>query len=191
MNPSDFVPVPTYDMKRLTIPLYDLMRDLQEVNIAIVTEKLFYSTRYFGRYHADSGEFTGDHPGIDLKLAPGTPVGAVAGGRVLKTGSDQYLGNFVMIEHALPDTGMHVVSIYGHLESIATSEGKTVKPGTLIGAVGSTGRSSGPHLHLQIDYKKSQEYEPYVPSTSVVSTEASEWTVHPIEFIGRYRNMTQ
>ncbi len=187
MNPSDFVPVPKYDLKRLTMSMYNLSRDLQEVHLPIVTEKVFYSTRDMGRYHPDSNEFEGIHPGIDLKLAPETPVGAVAGGRVHATDIDPYLGSYVMIEHILPDTKEHVVSIYGHLASISVEEGQTVKPGSLIGYVGSTGRSSGPHLHLQIDYKKGPErHEPYVPSVGSGPSEVSKWMIHPIEFIVRY-----
>ena len=186
MGPSDFVPVPAYDISRLTTPMYDLSRDLQEVNIPIVTEKLFYSTRFFGRYHADSGEFQGTHPGIDLKLAAGTPVGSVAGGRVHATGTDESLGNFVMILHRLPD-GNEIVSIYGHLESVSVREGQDVAPGTIIGRAGSTGRSSGVHLHLQIDWKREPvRHTVYAPASRPSKEEASKWTIHPIEFIQRW-----
>ncbi len=183
---EDFVEIPPYNTDHLKRPLNELTQNLTEENIAIITEKLFYSTRFFGRYHIDSGEFEGRHAGIDFKLAAGTPVVAIAGGRVHATGTDEFLGNYIMIDHRLPN-GEQVVSIYGHLESIGTSEGADVRPGTLIGTVGSTGASSGPHLHLQIDKRKSPgRHVVYVPDSIVSSVEASQWTLHPIEFIAQW-----
>jgi murein DD-endopeptidase MepM/ murein hydrolase activator NlpD len=186
MHSSDFVEIPVYSLSALQIPLSVLSQNLDKTNIALITTKLFYSTRFFGRYHIDSGEFEGRHPGIDLKLAAGTTVGSIAGGRVHATGTDEFLGNFVMIEHHLP-TGEEVISIYGHLERIGTTEGAEVSPGTPIGTVGSTGNSSGPHLHLQIDKKKSPgRHKVYAPDSSVTSDVASQWTIHPIEFIQQW-----
>jgi len=186
MYPSDFVDIPPYSSAALQTPLSTLTSDLTEEHIALITAKLFYSTRFFGRYSIDSGDFEGRHPGIDLKLAAGTPVYSIAGGMVHATGTDEMLGNYVMIEHHLPN-GEAVVSIYGHLERIGTTEGAVVKPGTPIGTVGSTGASSGPHLHLQIDKKKSPgRHKVYAPDSAVSSDVASEWTLHPIEFIQQW-----
>lgn len=190
MPPSDFVPVPAYDLTELTIPAYRLEQDPQEANLRILTAKLFYSTRFFGRYSIDSGEFQGTHPGIDLKLAAGTPVGSIAGGRVYATGIDPYLGNFVMVLHVLPEDATQAVSVYGHLEKILVTQGQFVAPGTIIGRVGSTGRSSGPHLHLQVDALASNEkglHAAYSPSSVPGEGEASEWTIHPIRFIEQYQ----
>lgn len=186
LSPTDFVEIPSYTLSDLTIPLGILTQDLHQANIALITAKLFYSTRFFGKYHIDSGEFEGRHPGIDFKLAAGTPVWSIAGGKVHATGTDDMLGNFVMIEHRLP-SGEAVISIYGHLERIDTAEGQTVKPGTPIGIVGSTGASSGPHLHLQIDKKKSPgRHSVYAPDSVVSADVASQWTLHPIEFIQKW-----
>jgi murein DD-endopeptidase MepM/ murein hydrolase activator NlpD len=190
MHPSDFVPVPAYDLTELTTPAYQLQQDAQEGNLRILTAKLFYSTRFFGRYSIDSGEFEGTHPGIDLKLAAGTPVSAIAGGRVYSTGLDPYLGNFVMIRHILPEGGEEIVSIYGHLEKILVTQGQFVIPGTIIGNVGSTGRSSGPHLHLQLDALASNEkglHAAYSPSSLFEVRESSSQTINPIQFIGQYQ----
>ena len=79
MDERDFVPVPDYDLTTLTIPIQSLLKRAPG-QVATLTDKLFYSTRYFGAYDLDAGEFTGAHAGIDLKLAEGTPVGAIAGG---------------------------------------------------------------------------------------------------------------
>jgi len=187
MNASDFVDIPTYDMSQLTIPMSQLTKNLTKENIATLTAKLFYSTRFFGKYNLDSGEFEGLHAGIDFKLAPGTPIWSIAGGMVHATGTDEGFGNYVMVLHKLPGTGEEVVSLYGHLETIAVSEGQTVRPGSILGTAGSTGRSNSTHLHLQVDYKKNPgRHVPYAPSSSVSQAEAQEFTLNPIEFIQKW-----
>lgn len=186
MQSSDFVEIPVYNLKNLVRPLHELTQNLTKENIAIITEKLLYSTRFFGRYNIDSGEFEGKHPGIDFKLPAGTPVLAIAGGKVHAVGNDEFLGNNVMILHKLP-TGEYVISIYGHLEMVRVKEGDIVQPGTQIGTVGSTGNSTGPHLHLQIDKQKSPgRHSVYAPDSSVSKEEAALWTLHPIEFIAKW-----
>lgn len=91
------------------------------------------------------------HEGIDLGAAAGRPVVAVADGRVYRThaddGSHNY-GNHVRLEHAV--SGATFKSIYAHLSRIDVSVGEVVKRGQAIGAVGSTGNSTAPHLHLTL-----------------------------------------
>lgn len=187
MSAADFVPVPRYNLEVLTTPMEELLRNLTQENMAVLTAKLFYSTRFFGRYHLDSGEYEGPHVGIDLKLAPGTPIGAVAGGQVHGTGSDKALGNYVMILHKLPNSDDYAVSIYGHLQSSAVSEGQAVTPGQVIGYAGNTGNSESAHLHLQIDRKtKPGRHQWYVPGSVVPRSEWSKWTYHPLEFIAQW-----
>jgi murein DD-endopeptidase MepM/ murein hydrolase activator NlpD len=83
MDRADFVRIPSYDMDVLTTPMKDLLKDRDDADtIRVLTAKLFYSTRFFGTYDLDEGEFTGDHAGIDLKVPEGTPVASIAGGRV-------------------------------------------------------------------------------------------------------------
>lgn len=89
---------------------------------------------------------TGFHPGIDLPAAAGTPVGAAARGRVLFAGSDRSgYGKRVEIAH-----GNGVVSMYAHLSAISVRPGQAVSTGMRVGRVGSTGESSGPHLHFEV-----------------------------------------
>jgi peptidoglycan hydrolase-like protein with peptidoglycan-binding domain len=84
------------------------------------------------------------HPGIDLPAAPGAPVGGAASGRVIFAGYDgSGYGNLVEIAH-----GSGVVSLYAHLSSVSVRVGSTVSTGTVVGRVGSTGESTGPHLHF-------------------------------------------
>jgi murein DD-endopeptidase MepM/ murein hydrolase activator NlpD len=186
MMPGDFVPVPTYDLAVLTEPIAHLAAPpITADRYAAITAKLYYSTRHFGRYDIDAGEFTGSHSGIDFKLAPGTPIGAIGGGRVHRIGSDSSLGSFVMIEHHVQEEGT-VFSIYGHLDEVTVREGQDVAPGTIIGTVGMTGNTSGPHLHLQIDRDTgARPHERFTESTVLSVAEAGRNTVHPMHFIER------
>jgi len=85
------------------------------------------------------------HNGIDLAAPAGTPVMAARAGTVVEQGADPVLGNFIIIEHS---GGLRTV--YGHLASIRTVLNQNVFSATVIGTVGSTGWSTGPHLHFEI-----------------------------------------
>jgi len=85
------------------------------------------------------------HRGIDLAAAVGTPVRAALDGKVVVVGSDPILGNYILIRHQISYS-----TVYGHLSRIWVSRGATVTRGQRIGAVGNTGRSTGPHLHFEI-----------------------------------------
>ncbi len=150
MTDADFVPVPDYDLKTLTIPMTALTKNLASASsIAAITAKLFYSTRFMGTYDIDAGEYTGNHQGIDLKLAPGTPVGAIGGGRIVAVETSATLGLHVIIEHHLTEGTYY--SVYGHFETTTVRTGDAVTPGQIIGTVGMTGNTSAPHLHLQVE----------------------------------------
>ena len=85
------------------------------------------------------------HKGIDLAAPSGTPVSACAAGIVIETGYDPIYGNHIIIKHS-----NNRESLYGHLSSIKAELHQKVKSGTIIGTVGSTGQSTGPHLHFEI-----------------------------------------
>jgi len=90
--------------------------------------------------------FSGWHPGIDVAAAVGTAIGAADGGTVSATGWDSTgYGYRVVINH-----GNGYSTTYNHLSSIAVRTGQQVGKGTLVGGMGSTGRSSGSHLHFEI-----------------------------------------
>ena len=95
------------------------------------------------------------HKGIDIAAPTGTKVYAAGSGKVLKiTSSDDGYGNCIVIEH-----GYGFVSRYAHLSGFKIKEGDEVKKGDLIGLVGSTGRSTGPHLHYEIE-KDGEKIDP-------------------------------
>ncbi|MDD4319560.1 MAG: M23 family metallopeptidase [Candidatus Peribacteraceae bacterium] len=183
MTEADFVPVPSYDLAQLTIPISSLTNPIIEDNIHLITAKLFYSTRYFAAYDLDADEFTGNHAGVDLKLPLGTPVRVIGGGIVREAGDGGALGTYVMVEHRLKN-GEKFFSIYGHLRSMKVRAGDAVGAGQVIGEVGFTGISTGPHLHLQVDRDDgSAKHMPFTPLQPLTRNEAAKWSVNPITFI--------
>lgn len=85
------------------------------------------------------------HPGADIRAKPGTPVFAAGDGVVVFAGRKGGYGNVVMVDH-----GGGVITRYAHLRRIHTSEGDVITAGKRIGQVGSTGRTTGPHLHFEV-----------------------------------------
>ena len=84
------------------------------------------------------------HPGMDIAVPTGTPIHAAAGGRVAIAGWVGGYGNYTCIQHSAS-----LSSCYGHQSSIQVSVGQTVSQGQVIGLSGSTGNSTGPHLHFE------------------------------------------
>lgn len=92
--------------------------------------------------------FTGQramHDALDIGAAPNTPVLAPAAGKVTAAGFDPRMGNVVNIDH-----GYGIRTQYGHLDKILVKNGQRVKRGDVIGHVGSTGHTTGPHLHYLV-----------------------------------------
>jgi len=85
------------------------------------------------------------HSGLDMRAETGTPARATAGGKVVTAAWTGGYGNMVEIEH-----GNGLSTRYGHLSAIGVTDGQSVKAGDVIGRVGSTGRSTGPHLHYEV-----------------------------------------
>lgn len=85
------------------------------------------------------------HTGIDFRAVTGTPVPATAPGKVVEAGPMGGYGNMIEIDHG---NGIH--TRYGHLSKIEVEVGETVRKGETIGLVGTTGRSTGPHLHYEV-----------------------------------------
>jgi len=84
------------------------------------------------------------HSGVDFRSPSGTPVRATASGRVVAAGWQGGYGKMVEIDH-----GNGLTTRYGHLSAIHVADGEAVEAGEVVGAVGSTGRSTGPHLHYE------------------------------------------
>lgn len=120
----------------------------QEINGDLFKRPLrkgYYFSSYYGwRKNPFSGRRT-FHNGIDMAIAKGTPVYAALDGRVSATGWDNVYGNYVKVSH---HSGY--VTMYAHLSKITTKKGAYVTTATKIGEVGSTGQSTGPHLHFTV-----------------------------------------
>lgn len=104
---------------------------------------------FFGSQRILNGVPKSPHGGIDISAKAGTPVAAAADGVVSHINEDSfYNGKLVIINH-----GYGISSTYAHLSKINVSEGQKVKQGDIIGLVGSTGRSTGPHLHFGVSWR--------------------------------------
>jgi len=110
--------------------------------------------RITSKFGTRKDPFTGKqkkHRGIDFAGRIGTELMAVAPGRVISAGERVGYGTTVEIDH-----GLGFTTLYAHLSQILVSRGDWVRPGTVIGLGGSSGRSTGPHLHYEIRYKGAQ-----------------------------------
>ena len=102
-------------------------------------------TSPFGQRDNPMGQGTEFHPGIDIAAAQGTPIAAAMAGTVVAAGPDGGYGNLITV-----DDGNGLTTRYGHCSQIYARVGERVAPGDVIGAVGMTGRATGPHLHFEV-----------------------------------------
>jgi murein DD-endopeptidase MepM/ murein hydrolase activator NlpD len=119
-----------------------------------VEPKNMYITSTYG-----SGRRGRYHKGIDMVTAKGTPVRTAANGTVTYAGRDGDYGNVVIVDH-----GNGMSTHYAHLDKEFAKEGQEVKRGEIIGAVGSTGNATTPHLHYEV--RKNEQPvnpQPYLP----------------------------
>jgi murein DD-endopeptidase MepM/ murein hydrolase activator NlpD len=114
---------------------------LRPLDAGIRLTATFAGTRRFNRGPVKT------HRGADFGAPQGTPIKAMNSGRVILARSLFYDGNMVTIDH-----GQGLLSLYLHLSKMDVNVGDMVKAGQTIGRSGSTGRSSGPHLHLQVKW---------------------------------------
>jgi murein DD-endopeptidase MepM/ murein hydrolase activator NlpD len=108
-----------------------------------------------------------NHKGVDLAQPTGTPVYATADGVVSKAAPFSSYGNYIQIEH-----GGGLETRYAHLSGFAVATGDQVRKGQLIGYVGSTGRSTGPHLHYEVRVAgDAVDPTPYMVNTQLAMSE--------------------
>ena len=122
-------------------------------NLAVVMKSLplaepmdeYELTSSFGARNDPINAMTGIHEGLDLGAPIGTPVEATGDGQVVWAGWRDRYGNLVEIDHG---NGLH--TRYGHLSKVMVTVGAKVGRGSVIGLVGETGRTTGPHLHYEV-----------------------------------------
>lgn len=134
-----------------SISTFELRKALGELFIYPIIGRL---TSPFG-YRRDP--FTGRksfHTGIDIAAPTGTPIKSTLDGKISYTGYSAIYGNYVIITHS----GGYQ-SMYGHLHTIKVKRGQAIQQGNIIGSVGNTGRSTGPHVHFSI-YKNGKLINP-------------------------------
>ena len=105
----------------------------------------FEMTSPFGARNDPINSMTGIHEGVDLGASTGTPVAATGDGQVVWAGWRDRYGNLIEIDH-----GNGLRTRYGHLSKIMVTNGSHVSRGSIIGLVGETGRTTGPHLHYEV-----------------------------------------
>lgn len=99
----------------------------------------------FGKRRIMNGKPRAPHSGTDFRSPAGTPVRTISSGRAALVADLFYTGQTVVIDH-----GEGLFSLYAHLSSSLVEEGRELLAGEVLGKVGSTGRSTGPHLHLTV-----------------------------------------
>ncbi len=112
-------------------------------NPSMPLEQFTVTSEYGFRKHPITGE-SDFHGGLDLAAAEGTPIQAVLPGVVIQVGTSNSYGNYVKILHK-----DNLVSTYNHMQGATVEQGQIIERGQQVGTVGSTGISTGPHLHLE------------------------------------------
>ena len=104
-----------------------------------------YRPANFGVRRVINGDPRMPHAGVDIRLPAGTPVRAIADGRVAFAGEQFFGGRSVVIDH-----GGGVFSVYYHLKEFSVADGQEISRGDRVGSIGATGRATGPHLHFGV-----------------------------------------
>jgi murein DD-endopeptidase MepM/ murein hydrolase activator NlpD len=163
--PKRYVEPPPEVMKRLEEE-YHLVRRARETESRLP----FFRTGFiwpaagrvsgvYGSQRIVNGKPLRPHFGVDVAAPTGTPVHAAAAGNVTLAHQDLYFsGKTVIIDH-----GLGVSTVYIHMNEIAVATGDTVRQGQKIGTIGSTGRSTGPHLHWGLNW-----HQDYLDPATVV-----------------------
>ncbi len=128
------------------------------------------SSAYGYRYHPIRHKVK-KHRGLDLVAKMGKPVYASAKGKVITNDRHAGYGNRIVLQHA-----NGIKTLYGHLMKSKVRKGQTVKKGEIIGLVGQTGQTTGPHLHYEI-WIKSKKIDPISFWSKVISEQNKEAVV--------------
>jgi len=170
--------------KLMALPNYDpvvfstVVADLNwSINRDLVNKLVTYAVPYMGSYENNSKEYEGSHLAVDIKIPTGTPVHAIANGKVVKVSqASNGFGKHVVIKHFnVPllneNETTTLYSAYAHLSEIGVTNGQILVRGEMIGKSGNSGISTTPHLHFQID-KENAPWHPWWPFSSAEASAA-------------------
>ncbi len=149
-----------FDVSRLESTLADLSDAATEQELSVMAYPAHMpvmGARVNSHFGTRRDPFTGRlarHTGLDIPAGHGTPILASGGGRVISAGYKGAYGQAVVIDH-----GDGLATLYGHASKLLVRPGEIVMPQQKIALVGSTGRSTGPHLHFEV-IRKGQRVEP-------------------------------
>jgi hypothetical protein len=147
----------SYDLEALLDPATNEaeLNELARVHDRFSTERFFINfvqpvpgpsiSNFGGIRNYNNNPYRGRHTGVDFRATTGTPVAAAANGRVIFAQHLPIHGNHIIIDH-----GWGILTGYSHLNEMAVVPGQLVRQGDIIGAVGATGRTQGPHLHWEV-----------------------------------------
>ncbi|MFH1546766.1 MAG: peptidoglycan DD-metalloendopeptidase family protein [Patescibacteria group bacterium] len=200
-----FVELPNYDPIIFGTAVADLNWSVDQ---SLANQLVTYAVPYMGSYELNSREYEGSHLAVDIKVPTGTPVHAVANGKVVKIAeASSGFGKHIVIKH--PDVpllneneAVTLYSVYAHLSKISVTKNQIVKRGDLIGESGNSGTSTTPHLHFQID-NENAPWHPWWPFSSAEASaaglgffdgvsaglgqaEAIKNTINPMLWVQRY-----
>ena len=148
---EDIAKINTDSLQNASATVETAAEEIKEENEAIAVINnvklavLPVSGRISSRYGESSSRRKSTHTGLDIACSSGTDIKVVSKGIVTFAGRSGSYGNLVKVDH-----GEGVETWYGHCSKIYANVGDEVKPGDVIAAVGSTGNSTGPHLHFEI-----------------------------------------
>jgi murein DD-endopeptidase MepM/ murein hydrolase activator NlpD len=142
-NPEDaIVPTTNYWPRRYS---YAIMKPFYMGFAPSGTGMLVPADGWISRGFTVESRTEAGHPGIDIVVPKGTPVRCALDGTVRRAGWDEVYGNLIVVDHA--DS---IETAYGHNDKILVKEGDNVTKGQIIAVVGSTGKSTAPHLHFSV-----------------------------------------
>lgn len=152
-----FIDYPPEIQKRIDLEngrMASAMKNIDPSFIGFMNWKYPFAKKYpvsgsYGARRVFNGERKSPHRGLDIAAPRGTKIRAVGVGKVVLTIDSYMSGKTVIISH-----GFGIFSLYAHLNKIIAATGDVVGPDSIIGTVGSTGRASGPHLHLGLYFNR-------------------------------------
>lgn len=146
-----------FKINKSAIIIKSLEESLHKIDVLLLNRKAFLNstpsikptdgwvTSHFGPRKSHYAKRVKMHEGIDIGARSGTPIVSTADGVVVFSGKKPGFGNFIKIRH-----GFGIETIYAHAKKLFVRAGRKVKRGDLIAAVGSTGYSTGPHVHYEV-----------------------------------------